>query len=159
MRLQGWREDREKQKELQREKSPPRPRPKSADPGTHSPLCSPSLFLTSVPDLIRRRRHQDLEKAKEKRQKAQEARDGLTARYERQQELGKMASLSVVGEHVESKLHSATKASVSQRMTAEELDAAEIRRQSKGAHERRVASSGYDLKFSGRAIPAWTRPP
>jgi hypothetical protein len=109
--------------------------------------------------LIRRRRHQDLERAKEKRQKAQEARESLTARFERQQELGKMASLSVVGEHVESKLHSSTKASISQRMTAEELDAAEIRRQSKGAHDRKVAYGGYDLKFSGRAIPAWTRPP
>jgi hypothetical protein len=108
---------------------------------------------------MRRRHIQNLEKAKEKLSKAQVAKDGIKSRLDRQMELGKMASLSVVGEHVESKLYSATKASVSHRMTSEELDAAEIRRQSKGAHEGRVAYGGYDLKFAGRAIPAWTRPP
>lgn len=108
---------------------------------------------------MRRRSFQNIEKAKERHLKIQETKESKNSRFDRQMELGKQASLSVVGEHVESKLHAATRASNSHRMTSEELDAAEIQRQKKSAHERKVAYGGYDLKFVGRAIPAWTRPP
>lgn len=82
-----------------------------------------------------------------------------SARADRMKELAKDASLSVVGEGVESKLLQPTKASLSNRLTAEELDHAERKRSTRGAHDSKVAFGGYDLKFSGRAIPAWTRPP
>ncbi len=56
-----------------------------------------------------------------------------------------------------SKLLNLTKAAQSNRLTSEELDCAEHRRLSGSAHSARVASGGYDLKFSGRAIPVWRK--
>jgi hypothetical protein len=58
---------------------------------------------------------------------------------------------------VQSKLLSATKASVAQAVHPEELDMAERRRASGIAHQSFVAKGGYDLKFSGRAIPVWRK--
>ena len=45
MRLQNWREDREKQKELAGTPPTPQPRPKSADPGSRHSLRIPLIFL------------------------------------------------------------------------------------------------------------------
>ena len=52
-----------------------------------------------------------------------------------------------------------TKASYSNALSGEHLDEAEIRRATQCAHSSNVAMSGRDLKFSGRAIPAWRKPP
>jgi hypothetical protein len=50
-----------------------------------------------------------------------------------------------------------TKAYDAQRLTGEHLDEAERRRTSQGAHSRNIAMSGRDLKYVGRAIPAWRK--
>ena len=71
--------------------------------------------------------------------------------------MAKEAQLSIVGSNIESKVMEATKASKSHRLSQDELDASERRRSSGGAHERRVAYGGYDLKYSGRATPAWRK--
>ena len=61
-----------------------------------------------------------------------------------------------------SRLMSATKASEASRINEEDLDAAQQRRASAGAHSARVAMTGRDLVGSGgggaRATPAWMKP-
>ena len=57
-----------------------------------------------------------------------------------------------------SKLLAPTKASEGHRLTVEELDEMEHRRVAGPAHTARVAGGGYDLKFCGKAVPAWVRP-
>lgn len=108
---------------------------------------------------LRQKQIINIEKSKEKHIKIQEAKKSLQSRLDHQMELGKQASLSIVGEDVKSKLYEPTKLYERNKITHEQLDATEIRRNSKSAHERNVAYGGYDLKFVGRAIPAWTRPP
>lgn len=56
-----------------------------------------------------------------------------------------------------SRLLAPTKASNSNALSGEHLDEAERRRATQGAHSSNVALSGRDLKFSGRAIPAWRK--
>lgn len=58
---------------------------------------------------------------------------------------------------VESKLMTSTKASDAQKITADELDMASRRRITTSAHDSRVPKGGYDLKYSGRAIPLWRK--
>ena len=58
---------------------------------------------------------------------------------------------------VESKLHSATKASEANRIREEDLDAAEHRRHSTGAHGSAIAMNARDLQFTGKATPLWMK--
>ncbi len=51
-----------------------------------------------------------------------------------------------------------TKASEANRITFEDLDEAERRRATDGAHSSRVAMTGRDLQFGGRAVPNWCKP-
>lgn len=57
------------------------------------------------------------------------------------------------------RLLSATKASQAAKVYGEDLDAAERKRSTAGAHSGTVAMSGRDLQFAGRAKPTWMRPP
>ena len=52
-----------------------------------------------------------------------------------------------------------TKASNSQALSGEYLDQAERKRATVSAHSSNIAMSGRDLKFSGRAVPAWRKAP
>jgi hypothetical protein len=52
----------------------------------------------------------------------------------------------------------ATKASEAAKVHEEDLDAAQHRRASSGAHNAPIAMSGRDLSHVGRATPAWMRP-
>lgn len=57
------------------------------------------------------------------------------------------------------RLLAATKASEAGRLTEVDLDAAQHRRMSVGAHLANVAMTGRDLRFTGRTQPMWMRPP
>jgi len=102
--------------------------------------------------LIKQRHERDLELARQRKVKA----DQTNARKnEREHRLHEQAEYE--GE-VASRLLDSTKASQRQRMTDEELDAAEHRRQTVGAHGANVAMTGRDLKFGGhRATPSWMK--
>jgi hypothetical protein len=50
-----------------------------------------------------------------------------------------------------------TKAFESNKVSVIDLDAAHTRRVTGGAHTRNIAMGGYDLKFKGRATPAWCK--
>jgi hypothetical protein len=106
---------------------------------------------------MRRRQSQNIQQAREKREKILHMQSELKRREEKQLQLAKEAESKVVGNNVESKVMEPTKASESHRLRQDELDANERRRNSRGAHERSVAYGGYDLKFSGRAVPAWRK--
>lgn len=50
-----------------------------------------------------------------------------------------------------------TKAVERAKVRIEDLDAAETRRVISGAHSQKIPLGGYDLKFSGRSKPSWSR--
>lgn len=102
---------------------------------------------------MRRRQSRDLETAKERLERKSAKHQSLNARETRLRETEKLR-LQWEGP---SKLHQSTKAVNAQKITPEELDSREYQRKHGGAHSARVASGGYDLKYSGRAIPAWTK--
>jgi exopolysaccharide biosynthesis protein len=52
-----------------------------------------------------------------------------------------------------------THTSTANKVSLEDLDYAERKRTVINAHDSKVAFSGRDLKFSGRAVPAWCNPP
>ena len=106
---------------------------------------------------MRRRQSLSIEQAKIRREKIVASQSELKWREERQMKLAKEAELKIVGSDVESKLMKPTKASISYRLSPDELDSNDRRRKGSGAHERQVAYGGYDLKFSGRAVPAWRK--
>lgn len=108
-------------------------------------------------ELLRQKQEQEIDKAKNRRKKLNVARAASTGRLQRQKELAETATDPAMKARVKSKLHEPTKVYLANRLTAADLDAREHQRNSGGAHEGRVASGGYDLKFTGRAIPAWTR--
>lgn len=57
------------------------------------------------------------------------------------------------------RLWSDTKASNLNKLTYEDLDSAEKRRSTSGAHSSRIAMTGRDLQMGGgRAVPAWCKP-
>jgi hypothetical protein len=56
-----------------------------------------------------------------------------------------------------SKLLDSTTAYVRRKVTGEELDNAEYQRLHGSAHSKKIAGAGYDLRFSGRAIPTWRK--
>ncbi len=102
---------------------------------------------------MRRRQSKDLEVAKERLKKTITKQSTLNARELR---LKQTENLKLQWQGP-SKLLASTKAAEAHKLTPEELDNAEYRRIHGSAHSSRVASGGYDLKFSGRAIPAWCR--
>ena len=102
---------------------------------------------------MRRRQARDLEAAKERLEKKSAKQKSLNSREARLRETEKL-KLQWEGP---SKLLNSTKAVNAQKVTPEELDEREYHRKHDGAHSTRIASGGYDLKYAGRAIPAWTR--
>ena len=50
-----------------------------------------------------------------------------------------------------------TKAVEMAKVNIDDLDAADMRRAVAGAHAQRIPLGGYDLKFSGRSKPNWSR--
>ena len=102
---------------------------------------------------LRRRQARDLGVAKERLQKTSSKQQASNARETRLKETEKMKQAW----EGPSKLLDSTKAAIAQRVTTEELDDREHRRLHGSAHSSRIASGGYDLKYSGRAIPSWTR--
>ena len=108
---------------------------------------------------MRRKQEQEIDKAKTRRVQLNTAREraASTGRMRRQKELAETTTDPTLRSRVKSKLHEPTKVSLASRLTAEDLEARERQRSRGSAHNARVVSGGYDLKFSGRAIPAWTR--
>lgn len=104
---------------------------------------------------LRRRQALSIQQAREKRELIVHKKSEVKRREEKQLKLAKEAELKVVGSNVESKIMEPTKASESHRLRPDVLDSNEIKRKTEGAHERSVAYGGYDLKYSGRAVPAW----
>ena len=115
------------------------------------------MYITTITETLRRKQEQEIDKAKTRRNKLNTARAASTGRLQRQKHLAETTADPTLRARVKSKLHEPTKVYLANRVTAEELDARERQRSSGGAHDARVVSRGYDLKFSGRAIPAWTR--
>jgi len=118
---------------------------------------SPSKVSNASLEELRKKREEEIDKAKMKRNKINAARAASTGRLQRQQKLAETATDPAMKARVKSKLHEPTKVYLANRLTAEDLDAREQQRNSGGAHDGKIASGGYDLKFTGRAIPAWTR--
>lgn len=102
---------------------------------------------------LHKRRERDLELAKTRKAQHDQQIAKRTEREKRLSEIGPSSKYQVVG----SKLLSATKASEAMRVREEELDAAEHRRHSTGAHGSRIAGSGRDLQFGGKATPTWMK--
>jgi hypothetical protein len=102
---------------------------------------------------FRRRQARDLEVAKERQKKVAQKQGSINAREE---SLKKTEHLKMEWEGP-SKLLAMTKAAEAYKISNEELDGAEQRRLRGSAHSSRVASGGYDLRFVGRAIPAWRK--
>ena len=56
------------------------------------------------------------------------------------------------------RLVNGTKASRMAQLTSQDLEENELRRQTASAHTTKIALSARDLKFTGRATPAWMKP-
>ena len=110
-------------------------------------------FHIMFPGEFERRKERDLHLAKERLQKTNTKQNMLNAREVRL----KQTENQRVQWEGPSKLLNLTKAAQLNRLTSEELDCAEHKRLSGSAHNSRVASGGYDLKFSGRAVPVWRK--
>ena len=115
-----------------------------------------SLYILFVASL-RRKQKEEIEKAKARRNKINRQRAASTGRLQRQKDLAETAVDPELKSRVKSKLHEPTKVYMSNRLTAEDLEMRERKRQSGGAHDAKIVCGGYDLKFTGRAIPSWTR--
>lgn len=99
-----------------------------------------------------------MEKARLRKAQAEEVQQKKTERERRISEI----PVSTVVNDVQrdpARLLTSTKASEAGRITEIDLDAAQHRRQSQGAHLANVAMSGRDLRFATRATPQWLRPP
>ena len=103
------------------------------------------------------RQNKDLELAKTKRAQLTQARNKP---FEREQLIRdtKVNVLEKEPTRDVNRLLSDTKATTAGKVTYEDLDAAERRRSSGGAHSSVVPGSGRDLQFAGRATPAWMKP-
>lgn len=154
--------------EKERNKTPERT--KSADTGK-SPsetvqhprrVCLTGLFCCCAVVLwwvaaLRRRQQSDLEKARLRKAQADEVQ---SKKNERERRLSEIPVSTVVNDiqRDPARLLTATRASEAARITEVDLDAAQHRRQSLGAHLANVAMSGRDLRFATRATPQWMRP-
>jgi hypothetical protein len=107
---------------------------------------------------LKRRQQVDLEKAKQRKLQADQIQQQKTARERRILE----AQVNSMGADIgrdPARLLSATKAYEAMKISEIDLDAAQHRRNTVGAHESKMAMGGRDLVFSGRAQPTWMRPP
>ncbi len=107
---------------------------------------------------MKQRQKADLEKAKEKKAKT----DLLNFKNkERERRLSEVVPIPAFAEvpRDPARFIMPTKASEANRITEEDLDAAQHRRASQGAHVVTIAMSGRDLVHGRRATPAWLRPP
>jgi hypothetical protein len=98
-----------------------------------------------------------LEKARLRKAQADEVQ---SKKNERERRLSEIPVSTVVNDvqRDPARLLTATRASEAARITEVDLDAAQHRRQSLGAHLANVAMSGRDLRFATRATPQWMRP-
>jgi hypothetical protein len=110
-------------------------------------------FFSFFSETLRKRAERDLEVAKERRAKA--AQQALK-KNERERRFSELPGGSNKYQ-VESKLLASTKASEANRIREEDLDAAENRRHSTGAHGSAVAMNARDLQFTGKATPLWMK--
>jgi hypothetical protein len=106
-------------------------------------------------ETLRKRAERDLELAKERKLKADQQ---ALKKNERERRFSELPGGHQKFNQVESKLHASTKASESNRIRDEDLDAAENRRHSTGAHGSTVAMNARDLQFTGKATPMWMKP-
>eukprot|EP01038_Epipyxis_sp_PR26KG_P006029 gene6029-8301_t len=111
------------------------------------------------PEIIKKRNEKDLEFAKTKYHKVEQA----LKKNDRESRLKQLAEgLDPADEKIKNnpdRLYSSTKAYEAGKLTAIDLDYAEKRRSSASSHSSTVAMTGRDLKFTGRAIPTWCKPP
>ncbi len=107
---------------------------------------------------MRKKQESEIERAKERRTQVEAARAASTGRLTRQKEMAKATEPKLDSSRLGTRVYEKhTKAHAAGRLTADDLDAMERQRSTGGAHDTKIASGGYDLKFSGRAIPLWTR--
>lgn len=106
-----------------------------------------------MPAEIRRRQERDKEMALKRLEKTVSKQSAV---LERERRLKDSESKRVRWEGP-SKLLDPTTAHVRRKVSGEELDNAEYQRQHGSAHSKRIAGAGYDLKFTGRAIPTWRK--
>ena len=98
----------------------------------------------------------DLENAKNKHAKVEKVSQRQMERIRRQK---KAAAPSVQNDVARdsNRLRAPTVASEAAALTADELDAAEYRRENVGAHGSAMALTGRDLSTLGRAVPIWMK--
>ena len=107
----------------------------------------------------RRRAERDLQLAKKRLESKETKQQKDAARELRFKEMQrKLTEKTAALPRSKSQLLAQTAASRGQQLSIEALDLMEHRRAHSGAHAAPVAGGGYDLKFVGRAIPAWVRP-
>jgi hypothetical protein len=141
--------------------------PRKTDPGafTHGHtfyiyvrfVNSYYIFLILIVEL-KRRQERDLELARQRKEKFTMQAAKKTERNRRVSDLMQHTAEPAV-ERDPNRLLVPTKASQAAKVYGEDLDAAEHRRATIGAHGQAIAMSGRDLAFSGRSKPAWMRPP
>eukprot|EP01039_Chlorochromonas_danica_P006426 gene6426-7085_t len=110
------------------------------------------------PTELKRRQERNMELAKQRKEKFVVQAQKKNERDRRLSDLLNNAPEPVV-ERDPARLLNATKASEAQRVYSEDLDAADRRRSTGGAHSSVVPMSGRDLQFAGRTKPVWMRPP
>jgi hypothetical protein len=102
---------------------------------------------------MKRRQERDLLMAKQRKEKADQTNAKKTQRERRISDMHAQYD----GE-IQSRLLAPTKAYEAQKISDVELDAAEHRRHSVGAHAAAMPMTGRDLKYgTGRATPSWMK--
>eukprot|EP01031_Cornospumella_fuschlensis_P029120 gene29120-35146_t len=119
----------------------------------------PSSPRKTDPAELRRRQEQDLELARQRKEKLDEIAMKTNERERRVTELLREVKPVAGAERDPSRVLSGTKAYEAGKVYVEDLDEAEHKRATRGAHSATIAMSGRDLQFTGRAKPTWMRPP
>ena len=128
-------------------------------------MCSPlthtanGIYLICITAEIRRRQARDIEDTKQRIEQKELYKKQSRPRSVIISEIIAGTDFTANAKRDPLRLLAPTKASNSQALSGEHLDEAERKRSTQAAHSSNIAMSGRDLKFSGRAIPAWRRAP
>lgn len=128
---------------------------KKPSPMKTKPVPSPRKAPID-PTELKRRQERDLESAKLRKEKSDQQ---SLKKNERERKISDMTVAGVPEVSRDpNRLLTNTKASEANKVYEEDLDAAQHRRATIGAHGAAIAMNARDLRFAGRAIPLWLRP-
>jgi len=93
------------------------------------------------------------------RQRKEKAALHALKKTERDSKVAEARAPEPIVERDRTRLLASTKAFEASKVHGEDLDAADRRRSTSGAHSKPIAMTARDLQFAGRAKPTWMRPP